>query len=97
MPAKSTETKNNWKDLIQGFIGNVFERLSDNVSKRVHLFIKQLKRRSIGVALLLIGAIFVFISIAMFLNFLFGNQFPWLGWSLVGLIVALIGYELIKQ
>ncbi len=29
-----------WKNLIQGFVGNVLERISDNVSQKIHAWIK---------------------------------------------------------
>lgn len=97
MATKTKENQTDWKGLIQGFVGNVLERLSDNVSKKVHEFIKQLKRRSIGAVLLLVGAIFFLAGIAMFLNFIIGSQMPWFGWSVVGFVVFLAGFELSRK
>jgi hypothetical protein len=91
-----TKTKSDWKILVQGFVGDILERLSDNVSKKLEAFMAKLKKRAIGAILILIGFIFFLDGFAVFLNFLFGNQFPWLGWSVVGLVVFWIGYKLFK-
>jgi type II secretory pathway component PulF len=97
MPTKTTEKQNDWKVLVKGFVGDMLERLSDNVSKRVHIFIDQLKRRTIGAILMLIGFVFVLIGLALFINALFSNIYPWVGWSLSGFVVLLAGYGISKS
>jgi sorbitol-specific phosphotransferase system component IIBC len=99
---KSMETKNkknqsDWKNLVQGFVGDMLERISDNVSKKVHIFFDQLKRRTIGAILISIGSIFFLISVAILINTVFNNEFPWIGWSLVGLVAILVGYRISKD
>lgn len=97
MEKKNKKDQNDWKSLIQGFVSNVIERLSDNVSKKVHTFITQLKKRTIGAILVLIGAVFLLAGIAILMNAVLGNEFPWVGWSLVGLITILVGYRIFKD
>lgn len=97
MPTKTTEKQNDWKVLVKGFVGDMLERLSDNVSKRVHIFIDQLKRRTIGAILMLIGSIFFLISVAILMNTILNNEFPWVGWSLVGLVTILVGYRISRD
>lgn len=97
MEKKNKKDQNDWKSLIQGFVTNVLERISDNVSKRVHTFITQLQKRTIGAVLVLIGSIFLLAGIAISMNAILGNEFPWAGWSLVGLITILVGYRIFKD
>ena len=97
MEKKNKKDQSDWKSLIQVFVGDVLERISDNVSKRIHIFITQLKRRTVGAILILIGAIFLLAGVAILMNAILGNEFPWVGWSLVGLVIILIGYRISKD
>lgn len=97
MEKKNTKNQSDWKSLVQGFVGDVLERISDNVSKRIHTFIDQLKRRTIGAILILIGSIFFLAGVAILINTLLNNEYPWVGWSLVGLVVILVGYRISKD
>lgn len=91
------ENKNNWKSLVQGFVADMLERIGDNVSKRIHLFITQLKRRTIGAILMLVGTVFFLASIAIIINTFLSSEFQWAGWSSVGLISILAGYIMSKE
>ena len=94
---KKAPQPSDWKSLIQAFVGDVLERISDNVSKRIHTFIAQLKKRTIGAILILIGAIFLLAGIAILINAVLSNEFPWAGWSLVGLVAIFVGYRIFKD
>jgi len=94
---EKNKNKNDWKNIIQGFAGDMLERASDNVSKKVHVFVAQLKRRTIGLALVLIGFIFSLVSAAILINAISGNEYPWVGWGLTGLIIIVIGYVMSKD
>ena len=91
------QNKNDWKSLVQVFVGDILERISDNVSKRIHTFIDKLKRRTIGAVLILIGFIFFLAGISTLINTILNNEYSWVGWSLVGLVVILIGYRISKD
>jgi hypothetical protein len=97
MEKKNKKDQNDWKSLIQVFVGDMLERISDNVSKRIHIFIAQLKRRTVGAILMLIGFIFLLAGIAILMNAILGYEFPWVGWSLVGLVAILVGYRISKD
>jgi hypothetical protein len=94
---KKVSKASDWKKLIQVFVGDMLERISDNVSRRIHTFIDQLKRRTIGAILILIGSIFLLSGVAILMNAILGNEFPWVGWSLVGLVTILVGYRISKD
>jgi hypothetical protein len=92
-----TKNKTDWKGLVQGFVGDLLERIGDNVSKRAHIFITKLKKRTIGAVLMATGSLFLLISAAILINAVLGNEFPWVGWGLVGLIIILAGYLISKD
>lgn len=91
------ENQNDWKGVIQGFVTNILERIGDNVSKKVHIFVTQLKRRTIGAVLLLIGSVFLLISIAILINSIISEEFQWVGWGFVGSVAILVGYIMSKD
>jgi hypothetical protein len=91
------QNKTDWKSLVQGFVGDILERIGDNVSKKVHTFITQLKKRTIGAMLMATGVLFILIGAVMFINTVLVNEFPWIGWGLVGLVVLLAGYMISKD
>ncbi|HOW60865.1 MAG TPA: hypothetical protein P5548_03770 [Candidatus Moranbacteria bacterium] len=91
------EDKNELKKILQGFASNILERFGNNISKKIALFINQLKRRTIGAILLLIGAIFFLTSIAIMVNTFLSDELQWVGWSLVGFVVIIFGYILSKD
>jgi hypothetical protein len=91
------QNKSDWKGLVQGFVGDLLERIGDNVSKKVHTFITQLKRRTIGAILIATGISFLLISLVIFINTVLASEFPWVGWGLVGLVVLLAGYIISKD
>jgi hypothetical protein len=86
-----------WKSIVQGFVVNMFERIGDNVSQQVHGFISKLKKRTIGAVLMLVGAIFFLVSIALLINSFLGSGLQWVGWSLVGWIIICVGYVVFKE
>ena len=80
-----------WKNLIQGFVGNVLERISDNVSQKIHAWIKVLKLRTAGFILVVLGAFYLLIGVSVFLNSVLGIILPGLGYVTVGVLAILIG------
>lgn len=87
------ESKNaGWKSLVQGFVENVLEQVSENVSQKVHVWVKMLKRKTIGSVLMIAGLIYLMIGLSVYLNSILGRILPGLGYITVGIIAALIGY-----
>ena len=77
--------------MIQGFVGNVLERISDNVSQKIHAWIKVLKLRTAGFILVVLGAFYLLIGVSVFLNSVLGIILPGLGYVTVGVLAILIG------
>ena len=95
MEKKTKQSENvnfgEWKNLIQGFVGNVLERISDNVSQKIHAWIKVLKLRTAGFILVVLGAFYLLIGVSVFLNSVLGIILPGLGYVTVGVLAILIG------
>jgi len=83
--------------MVQGFVGNVLERVGENVSQRVHEWLKNLKKKTIGSVLMTIGIIFFLVAVALLINTLTQNLFPWIGYLIVGLATLAIGYVMTKE
>lgn len=97
MPTKTKQNQKeskgtDWKSLVQGFVGNMLEQVSENVSQKVHVWIKILKRKTIGSILMIAGLIYLMIGLSVYLNSILGRILPGLGYITVGVIAALIGY-----
>ncbi|HBI34315.1 MAG TPA: hypothetical protein DEA43_01815 [Candidatus Moranbacteria bacterium] len=87
------ETKStDWKGLVQGFVGNMLEQLSENVTTRVHVWTKQMKRRAVGGVVMLLGATYFLTGLSDYTGSFFGENFPGFGYLLVGASALLIGY-----
>ena len=89
---KKTKTNNDWKNIVQVFIGDMLARVSDNVSQRLHVWIGKIKRRAIGSVLMLLGATYFLTGLSDWASSLFGNNFPGFGSGAVGIVVIFIGY-----
>ncbi len=83
-----------WKNLVQGFVENVFEQFSDNVSQKVHAWIRALKRKTVGSILIILGIVYLVVGLAEYMNSVFSLLLPGLGYFLVGILVILTGYLL---
>ena len=90
MPTKKTN-KNNWKNLVQDFVGNVMEQLSDNVSQKVNAWIKIVKRKTVGSILMSFGLLYLLIGLSVYFNSILSPILPGLGYVTVGVLAILIG------
>ncbi len=90
MPTKQTK-HNDWKNLVQGFVGNVMEQMSDNVSQKVHAWIKMLKLKAVGSILMVLGLVYLLIGLSVYFNSILSPILPGLGYMTVGLLAILIG------
>lgn len=95
----ATKTKQNdnsnhseWKSLVQGFVENVLERLSDNVLTRVHNWTDRLKRRAIGSLVMVLGATYLFTGLSTYAEATLGKSNPGLGYGAVGVVALIVGY-----
>jgi fructose-specific phosphotransferase system IIC component len=91
MTTKKTN-HSDWKNLVQGFVGNVLEQMSENVSQKIHAWIKMLKRKTIGSILMMLGLLYLLIGLSVYFNSILGRVLPGLGYATVGILAMLIGY-----
>lgn len=89
---KKAQPSNDWKKIVQIFVGDVLARVTDNVNHKVHAWMKNFKRRAIGSVLILLGATYFLTGLSDYVSSFFGNDFPGFGSGLVGLVVIVIGY-----
>jgi pilus assembly protein TadC len=89
---KKSAQHNEWKNLSQGFVENVFEKLSDNVSQKIRSWVVMLKRKTAGFILTVLGVLYLLIGLSVFLNSILGPILPGLGYVTVGVLAILIGY-----
>lgn len=97
MSDTSKKTESSWKDMVQGFVTNMLERVGENVSQRAAKWLKNLKKKTIGSGLMLIGLIFFLVAVVLLINTLTQNIYPWLGYLIVGLATLAIGYVMTKE
>ncbi|MEI8344004.1 MAG: hypothetical protein WCF93_03585 [Candidatus Moraniibacteriota bacterium] len=96
MPTKTKQNKaaghSDWKNLVQGFVENVFERLSENVTMQVHTWTKQMKRRAIGSVVMVLGITYLLTGLSTFAEATFGKNAPGFGYVFIGAIALAVGY-----
>lgn len=97
MPEKKEKKETSWKEMVQGFVGNMLERIGENISERAAVWFKQLKKRTIGWVCMTIGLVFFLAALALLVNSLTQNLFPWIGYGIVGLATLAIGYVMTKE
>lgn len=86
-----------WSELTHTFAANILSRVGDSISAKVHTWIKDLKRRTIGALFLLIGLIFILICLALYVNTFVSEEASWIGYGFVGILVLIAGYLLSKN
>lgn len=94
---ENKKPESTWKEMVQGFVANMLERVGENISERAHVWFKNLKKRTIGSVLMIIGSIFFLVAAALLINSLTQNLFPWIGYGIVGLATLAIGYVMTKE
>ncbi|KKQ53206.1 MAG: hypothetical protein US70_C0005G0040 [Parcubacteria group bacterium GW2011_GWD2_38_11] len=97
MPTKAKQSKKNenpsdWKTLIHGFVGNILEQLNENVTNRVRVWTKQMKRRAVGGVVMLLGATYFLTGLSTYADATLGKNIPGLGYVVIGGVALLIGY-----
>lgn len=95
--SKKDENSNDWRNIVHGFVGNMLAQVGDNVSKRIHVWTTEFKRRAIGGVLVLLGATYFLTGLADYLSSTVGKNYPGLGAGAVGLIVISIGYLMSRK
>lgn len=88
---KKEDNHEDWKALVQGFVGNVLEQLSDNVSQKIQAWIKMLKRKTVGSILMVLGLLYLLIGLSIYFNSILNPILPGLGYVTVGILAILIG------
>jgi hypothetical protein len=86
------ENKNSeWKLLIQNFVTNMLSKMSDNISEKIQNWFRNLMKRGTGLFLAMIGLVFVMVSASFYLNTVWNDKDPWIGFGVVGVVACCVG------
>ncbi|EKE21285.1 MAG: hypothetical protein ACD_7C00298G0004 [uncultured bacterium] len=91
------EESSPWKEMTQTFVANILTKVGDNISAKVQTWFNDVKRRTLGALLVLIGLIFVLICVALYVNTFVSEESSWIGYGAVGILVLMVGYFLSKK
>lgn len=86
-----------WKEISQTFLAGVMAKVGGNISTKIQNWFKDIKRRTLGALLLLIGLIFVLVCISLYINTFVSEKANWVGYGAVGIIILATGYLLSKK
>lgn len=86
-----------WKEISQTFLAGIMAKVGGNISAKVQNWFKDIKRRTLGALLLLIGMIFVLVCISLYINTFVSEEASWVGYGAVGIIILAAGYLLSKK
>ncbi|MFZ2154197.1 MAG: hypothetical protein WAV16_03115 [Candidatus Moraniibacteriota bacterium] len=91
------EESSPWKEMTQTFVANILAKVGDNISAKVQSWFEDIRRRTLGAVLSVIGFIFVLICIALYVNTFVREEASWIGYGVVGILVLMVGYLLSKK
>jgi hypothetical protein len=89
---KTQNDHEGWKTLVTSFVANVLEKISDNVSLRVHQWTAQMKRRAAGSVVMVLGMTYLLTGLSTYADQTLGKNIPGLGYMTIGLVAIFIGY-----
>lgn len=87
--------KDTLKNMAQNLAKGIASTWLENIKEKIREGIMKAKRRMFGSALVMIGLVFALVGFAIFLNEIIDLS-NGLGYAIVGIIVLLIGYLMIK-
>ncbi|MFA6183491.1 MAG: hypothetical protein WC682_00130 [Parcubacteria group bacterium] len=97
MKTKKEETGNAWKDMTQVFVSNILAKVGDNISTKIQNWFNDIKRRTMGALLSVIGLIFVLVCFSLYINTFVSESANWVGYGVVGILILSAGYLLSKK
>jgi len=86
------EEVSGWKEMWQIFFEGFLERAGSSIKEKAGSLMDVLRKRAIGITLLLVGVIFLLIGSVFFLNALVPVEMRWLGFIAVGAAAVGAGY-----
>lgn len=86
------KNKSDLRDLIQKFITNIVEHISDDITQKTNKWLIRVKKRTAGAALIILGITFLLTGVAVYANTVFEKVAPGVGYAIVGLAIISIGY-----
>lgn len=89
---KRTQKTNDWKNIVQVFIGDILSRVEDNLSQKIQKFISKVKRKAVASLLIGSGLVFFLTGIVTYASAKLDPILPGLGYLSVGVVVIFIGY-----
>lgn len=97
MKTKKEETNNAWKEMTQTFVANILAKVGENISAKVQNWFNDIKRRTLGALLSVIGLVFVLVCLSLYINTFFSEEASWVGYGVVGILILSTGYLLSKK
>ncbi|MDX9912985.1 MAG: hypothetical protein RBS77_00180 [Candidatus Moranbacteria bacterium] len=95
--SKKEEPNSAWKEMTQTFVANILTKVGDNISTKVQTWFNDIKRRTLGAILSLIGLIFVLVCLSLYINTFVSEEASWIGYGAVGMLILSVGYFLSKK
>ncbi|EKE20251.1 MAG: hypothetical protein ACD_8C00033G0003 [uncultured bacterium] len=92
MKHKNENNHEGFKALILGFVTNILEKVSDNVTHKVQTWTRQMKRRAAGSVVMVLGMTYLLTGLSTYTEATFGKNIPGLGYVIIGAVAILIGY-----
>ncbi len=95
---KTTEENSSaWKAIVKTFVAGILAKATDNISVKVQDWFNDIKRRTLGALMVLVGLIFVLVCLSLYINTFFIEEASWVGYGVVGILILGAGYLLSKK
>lgn len=89
---ESEKESGGWGNALWSLAGNALTEAGNAVLERVDLWVSDLKRSAISTVFVIVGAVFLLISLVLYVNTLVPNEMHWLGFIFGGIFSVTIGY-----
>ena len=86
---KDTSSFDGWKVVVQTFVADILNHVRGDIREHARAWACRLRDRSIGFVFMIIGSIFISISLAILLNTLLVST--WAGYGAIGVLVLAFG------
>lgn len=91
------EKNSNWIRIMRDAMEALAYGMKDNIWRKAKILAVRLGKKIAGIYLVFIGLVFSLIAISLLVNSFLAEDLDWIGWGIVGLFMAGIGYLLMKR